>query len=88
MDADFAGGWSQEVGEEVGNVMYRTRMVIIYANCPIYWLISTQTKIAPSTAESQYIALSSALREVLKLMKMMEEINEVLLLKITKPIFV
>ena len=52
-------------------------MVIMYANCPIYWRSSLQTEIALSTAEAEYIALSSALREVLPLMTMMEEIQSV-----------
>ena len=72
MGADFSGGWSREVGDDADNVMSRTRMVIIYANCPVYWRRSLQTEIKLSTAEAEYIALSSALREVLPLMKIME----------------
>ena len=63
-------------------------MVIMYAKCPIYWRILLQTEIALSTAEAEYIALSSALREVLPLMTMMEEINKVFPLLIQKPKFV
>ena len=36
MDADFAGGWSQEVGDDADNVMSRTGMVIMCANCTVY----------------------------------------------------
>ena len=36
VDADFASGWSQEVGHDVVSVISRTGMVIIYANCPVY----------------------------------------------------
>ena len=88
MDADSAGGCSQEVGDDADNVMSRTRMVIIYANCPVYWRSSLQTEIAFSTAEDEYTALSSALGEVLPLMIMMEEINEVFPLHIPRPKFV
>ena len=62
-------------------------MVIMYANCPVYWHRSPQTEIALSTAEDDYIALSSALREVLPLMTMTEEINEVSPLHIPKTRF-
>ena len=62
MDADFAGGWSREVGDDADNVMSRTGMVFMYANCPVYWHSSLQTEIALSTAEAEYIELSSALR--------------------------
>ena len=34
VDADFVGGWSQEVVGDADNVMSRTGMVIMYANCP------------------------------------------------------
>ena len=63
-------------------------MVIMYANSPIFWRSSLQTEIALSTAEEEYITLSSALRQVLPLMKIMEEINEVFPLLISKPNFV
>ena len=63
-------------------------MVIMYANCPIFLRSSLQTEIALSTAEADYIALSSALRQVLSLMKLMEEINEVFPLLIYNPKFV
>ena len=62
MDADFAGGWSQEVGDYADNVMSRTRMIIMYANCLFYWRSSLQTEIALITDENEYISLYSALR--------------------------
>ena len=72
VDADFAGGWQESNTDDAYNVISRTGMVIMYANCPIFWRSSLQTKIALSTAVAEYIALSSALRQVLPLMKMME----------------
>ena len=55
--------------------IYQTGMVIMYANCPIFWRSTLQTEIALSTAEAEYIALSTALRQVIPLMAMMEEIQ-------------
>ena len=74
MDVDFTGGWSQEVGDNADNVMSRTRMVILYADYKFYRHSSRQKEIAVSIAEAYYIALSSALRELIPLMKMMGEI--------------
>jgi len=54
----------------------RTGFVIKYANCPIYWKSKLQTELALSTAEAEYIALSMALREVIPLMRMMEELKD------------
>ena len=62
MDDGFAGVWTREVDNDADNVMSRTGMVIMYDNSTIYWHISLQTEIALSTAESEYIAISSALR--------------------------
>ena len=85
VDADFAGGWSNAEAEDAETVMSRTRYVIFYAGCPVYWVSKLQTEIALSTAEAEYIALSTALREVIPLMTLMKEINEVFPLYIDKP---
>ena len=68
VDADFSGAWTPETAHDANNVMSRTGFVIMYANCPIHWASRLQTEIALSTAEAEYIALSSALREVIPLM--------------------
>ena len=52
MDADFAGGWSGEVGNDADNVMSRTGMVIMCANCTVYCRRSLQTEIALIKAEA------------------------------------
>ena len=65
VDADFAGGWDRTDVDNAENVLSRTGFVIMYAGCPVYWVSKLQTEIALSTAEAEYIALSSALRDVL-----------------------
>ena len=88
VDADFAGGWQQADSSDAENVMSQNGMVIMYANCHIYWRSLLQTEISLSTAKAEYIALSSDLREMLPLMTMMEEINKLFPLLIQKPKFV
>ena len=44
-----------------------------------------QTEIALSTAESEFIVLSMAMREVLSLMQLMDEINKIFEIKRLKP---
>ena len=88
VDADFAGGWQQADSNEADSVLSRTGMLIMYANCSIYWYSSLQTEIALSTAEAEYIALSSALRQVLPLMTLMKEIHTGIPMHISKPNFV
>ena len=75
VDADFAGGWSQADAKNAENAMSRTVFVIMYAGCPIGWCSKLQTEIALSTDEAEYIALSQALREVIPLMTLLEELG-------------
>ena len=77
VDAEFSVGWQEANADDADNIMSRTVMVIMYANFPIFWCSSLQTEILLISVGAEYNALSSALRQVLPLMTMMEEINEV-----------
>ena len=55
----------------------------MYANSPIYWSRKLQTVLTLSTAEAEYIALSQALREIIPLMMLMEEIHPIFPVQIT-----
>ena len=88
VDEDLVEMWQQPEAKCAGNVMSRTVIFIMYADCPIFWHSSLQTKIVLSTAEAEYMSLSSSLRQVLPLMTMMEEIEKLFPLIISKPNFV
>ena len=77
VDADFAGGWSKDDAGDPDNVLSRTGFIIMYAGCPLIWASRIQTEISLSTAESEYIAFSTAMRDVLSIMQIMEEIDRV-----------
>jgi hypothetical protein len=77
VDADFAGGWSSGDHSNPECVLSRTGYIIMYAGCPVTWASKLQTEIALSTTEAEYIALSSAMREVIPFMNLMEEIDDV-----------
>ena len=87
VDTDFVGGWQQVDANDADNVMSQTGFVILYVNCPLLWSSKLQTEIPLSTAESEIISLSSALREVIPLMTLMEEINEIFPFYISNPNF-
>jgi hypothetical protein len=72
------------------NVYSWTGYVIQYDGCPIYWQskLQTETEIALSTAEAEYIALSQALRETLPMTSLMKKINVIFLLYLPSPRFV
>jgi hypothetical protein len=87
VDADFADGWNITTSADADNVMSHTGFVIIYANCPIYWASPLQTEIVLSTVIAEYIAMSSALCEVIPLMTLMKELHTVFQVHINKPKF-
>ena len=87
VDADFAGAWKDGDQDCAESVLSRTRFVIMYAGCPITWQSKLQTEIALSTTESEYIALSTAMREVIPFLNLLQEISDVFDLPSTKPIF-
>ena len=86
VDADFAGAWTKQDVGNANNILSRTGYVIFYAKCPIVFVSKMQTEIALSTAESEYIACSTAMRDVISLMQLMEEINRIFPLHMPKPI--
>jgi hypothetical protein len=87
VDADFAGGWIITTSAYADYIMSCTGFIITYANCPIYWASCLQTEIALSTAKAEYIAMSSALHEVIPLMTLMKELHTIFPLHINKPNF-
>ena len=72
VDAYFAGSWQEADANDADNVMSRNGMVIMYADFPIFWRSSLQTEISLSNTKAEHIALSSALRQVLHMMTIME----------------
>ena len=78
VDADFAGNYTTENNEDPNSVKSRTGCVIKYAGCPITWFSRLQSEIALSTTEAEYIALSTAAREVLPLRELIIELKTIL----------
>jgi hypothetical protein len=68
VDADFSGNWTTEDAEtDMDTAHSRTGYIITYTNCPVIWASKLQTRVALSTTEAEYMALSTALREVIPL---------------------
>ncbi len=82
-DADFAGLWNHENANDPHCVRSRTGFVITFAACPIIWASKLQTEIALSTMEAEYIALSTACRDLFPLIDRLSEITSVLNLPFT-----
>jgi len=75
-DADFAGLWGFEDRNDPTCVKSRTGYIIFMSECPILWVSRLQTEIATSTMEAEYIALSTAMRELLPIKHKIETITK------------
>jgi len=65
VDADFAGNWNPADPEDPSAVKSRTGFLLTFAGVPILWKSKIQDCIALSTMESEYIALSTAMRSLI-----------------------
>ena len=74
VDADFAGLHGYEDPEDPTSVKSRTGFVICIAKCPVLWLSRLQTETALSTMMAEYIALSTAMRDLIPFKRITEEV--------------
>jgi hypothetical protein len=74
-DADFCGLWGVIDASNPVSSKSRTGYVVMYSGCPIIWGSQLQSEIALSTTEAEYIALSTALRQTIPLMRLVKEIK-------------
>ena len=77
VDADFAGNWKNAGEEHPENCMSRTGYLIRYNGCNIMWKSQLQTEITLSTAESEYVALSQALRPMIPVINLLEDFHKI-----------
>jgi hypothetical protein len=76
VDANFAGNFHPSDPERT-SCLSRSGYIIMYNNCPIIWASKLQTSVALSTCEAKYVAMSTALREVIPLMRLLDTIIDV-----------
>ena len=85
VDADFAGGYRKDLAHDPVSVLSRTGYVIFYMSCPIIWVSKMQTEITLSTTESEYVALSQSMRDVIPFMALIEEASSLWSTNMEKP---
>ena len=76
VDADWASFWEHISSHDHLYNHSRTGYYITYAGCPLMWKSKMQPIIALSTTEDEYVALSSALREVIGIIHLLEELEQ------------
>ena len=75
VDADFAGLWPHEDKLDPTCVRSRTGYVICLADCPLIWKSRLQDTIATSTCMSEYMALSTSMKELLPLKEVLDVVR-------------
>lgn len=76
VDADFAGGYSKHYEVNQKDCLSRTGYVVKYGGCPIIFSSKLQSTISLSTTEAEYVALSSAMREVIFVINLLSEMKK------------
>ena len=75
VDADWAGNWLKSNPSSPVGILSHSGFLIKYTNCPILWGSKMQSLIALSTTEAEIIALSTALRKVIHLQNLLQELR-------------
>ena len=76
VDADFVGGFDRKIaGTDPTTSKSHSGWAITYAGCPVTWASKLQTLMALSTTEAEYIALSTACRELVPMLELTKEMH-------------
>ena len=75
-DADFAGLYGREPDEELESAKSRMGYIIKLGDCPLVWKSQLISEITLSTAESEYASLSSCMRVLIPVRRLLAELVE------------
>ena len=88
VDTDFAGLWNVEHEQDPVCVKSRTGFLLTLGGCPLLWVSKLQTEVALSTTEAEYIAMSQAMRELIPMRTLLQQVGTTLHLDFAKPAIV
>lgn len=77
VDADFCGLWGSEDPEDPIVAKSRTGFIITLAGCPLVWKSTLQQETSLSTMMAEYVALSTAMRELIPLKRLVKTIAKI-----------
>ena len=76
VDASFCGDWNKATAiDDIDTAKSRQGFILSIYGMPLYWSSKMQTMITFSTAEAEYLALSSAARYAISISYLLDEIN-------------
>jgi hypothetical protein len=76
VDTDYCRNWDPTHSEDPNSAKSQTGYVIMYHGCPILWALQLQSVFALSTTEAEYVALSMALRDVILVIDLLQEMQD------------
>jgi hypothetical protein len=74
VDADFAGLFKKEAENDPDSARSRTGYILLLGGFPLIWKTNLQNKIALSTLEAEYAALSASTRALIPIRELLFEI--------------
>jgi len=86
VDSDFAGLHGREMDRDATSAKSRTGYIITFGGFPIIWKSQLQTAVALCTMEAEYSALSSAIRVLLPIQSLLNEILPIVNQQLPQPI--
>ena len=75
VDDGYTGSWTELSSHDPLSTYSRTGFYITYTGCPILWRSKVQSLIALSSTEAEYIALFTTLREVIAIIRLLEDLK-------------
>lgn len=76
VDTNFSGFWITHCSHDPLYVHFMTWFYIFYAGCPIPWNSKVQLFIVLGTTEAKCVALLSALRKVIGIIRLLDELTK------------
>ena len=73
-DADFAGLHGREPQDLCASTCSHTGYIMFFCSCPLIWKSQLQTETALSTLHAEYVALSSAIRRLITIQQVLQEL--------------
>ena len=84
VDADVAGLFGHEDDQDPVSVKSRTGFVLTLFGCPVIFQSKLQKEVTLSSTAAEYVAFSMAMRELLPMRRLLEEIGTKLNLEVLK----
>jgi hypothetical protein len=75
VDADFAGLHGHEDDQDPVSVKSRTGFTLTLFGCPVIWQSKLQNEVCLSSTAAEYIAFSMAMREILPMRALLQEVG-------------